>query len=45
MKSAKIINKGSGFGFGIVKGKRNVVIHLPFFSINLKRYCLTKIKN
>ena len=36
MKAIKVINKGSNFGFGIVKGKSNIVIHLPFFSINIK---------
>jgi len=36
MIRVKIINKGAGFGFGIVKGKKNLVLHLPFLSINFK---------
>lgn len=38
MKTVKIINKGIRcFGFGVVVGAHNVVIHVPFASINIKK--------
>lgn len=37
MKTLTIINKNSSFQFGIVNGKKNLVVHFPFFSVNIKK--------